>query len=78
MPAAESLAAGGRLIYAAAGSSGLMATADAAELPGTFGIARDRIVVLMTGGIDALPVIEGGPRPRGQPWPSPEPARMIA
>lgn len=59
--AAQSLAAGGRLIYAAAGSSGLMALADAVELPGTFGIARDRIVVLLAGGITALPAMEGGP-----------------
>ncbi|MGV8832115.1 MAG: N-acetylmuramic acid 6-phosphate etherase [Devosia sp.] len=59
--AADSLAAGGRLIYAAAGSSGLMALADAVELPGTFGIAGDRIVVLLAGGIAALPAMPGGP-----------------
>jgi len=59
--AATSLLAGGRLIYAAAGSSGLMALADAVELPGTFGIGRDRIVVLLAGGIAALPALEGGP-----------------
>jgi len=59
--AAASLLEGGRLIYAAAGSSGLMALADAVELPGTFGIARDRIVVLLAGGLAALPALEGGP-----------------
>tara|TARA_R110002124_G_scaffold10096_16_gene50976 strand:- start:2040 stop:2966 length:927 start_codon:yes stop_codon:yes gene_type:complete len=59
--AAESLAAGGRLIYAAAGSSGLMAMADAVELPGTFGIAQDRIIVMLAGGIAALPAMKGGP-----------------
>ncbi|MGK2226576.1 MAG: N-acetylmuramic acid 6-phosphate etherase [Devosia sp.] len=59
--AADSLNAGGRLIYAAAGSSGLMAMADAVELPGTFGIDRDRIVILFAGGIDALPDMPGGP-----------------
>ena len=37
------LSGGGKLAYAAAGSSGLMALADALELPGTFGIPRDRI-----------------------------------
>src|SRR5262245_15346836 len=37
---ARCLADGGRLIYAGAGSSGLMAMADALEVPGTFGIAR--------------------------------------
>ena len=46
----RSLAGGGRLAYAAAGSSGLMALADALELPGTFGIPRDRIVMLLAGG----------------------------
>ena len=36
---AERLGQGGRLAYAAAGSSGLMALADALELPGTYGIS---------------------------------------
>ena len=36
--AATTLSKGNRLAYAAAGSSGLMAIADALELPGTFGI----------------------------------------
>jgi N-acetylmuramic acid 6-phosphate etherase len=59
--AARCLAAGGRVIYAAAGSSGLMALADALELPGTYGIARDRIKVLLAGGIAGLTEMEGGP-----------------
>ena len=59
--AAQCLAAGGRVIYAAAGSSGLMALADALELPGTYGIARDRIKVLLAGGIAGLTEMEGGP-----------------
>lgn len=59
--AAKCLAAGGRVIYVAAGSSGLMALADALELPGTYGIARDRIVVLLAGGIAALTEMVGGP-----------------
>ena len=54
-PAAASLA------YAAAGSSGLMALADALELPGTFGIPRDRIEILIAGGDDGLPDTAGGP-----------------
>lgn len=58
---ARALRSGGRLIYAAAGSSGLMALADALELPGTYGIARDRIVVLLAGGMDALRDMRGGP-----------------
>ena len=59
--AAACLAGGGRLIYAAAGSSGLMALADALELPGTYGIARDRIKVLLAGGMAGLVAMEGGP-----------------
>lgn len=59
--AADSVRNGGRLIYAAAGSSGLMALADALELPGTYGIPRERIVVLLAGGMDALTHMRGGP-----------------
>lgn len=58
---AETLGAGGRLAYAAAGSSGLMALADALELPGTYGIPRDRIVVLFAGGAAALQDMAGAP-----------------
>jgi len=47
---AETLQNGGSLIYGAAGSSGLMAAADALELPGTFGLDPDRIHILMAGG----------------------------
>ncbi|MCW5721672.1 MAG: N-acetylmuramic acid 6-phosphate etherase [Devosia sp.] len=64
--AADSLLAGGRLIYAAAGSSGLMALADALELPGTYGIARDRIEVVLAGGADALINMPGGPEDDGE------------
>jgi N-acetylmuramic acid 6-phosphate etherase len=58
---AETLGKGGRLAYAAAGSSGLMALADALELPGTYGIPRDRIVVLIAGGAEALNNLAGAP-----------------
>ena len=58
---AKQLKSGGRLAYAAAGSSGLMAVADALELPGTFGIARDRIAILIAGGDDAFRTLAGGP-----------------
>ncbi|MGI2033049.1 N-acetylmuramic acid 6-phosphate etherase [Rhizobium panacihumi] len=58
---ADALRNGGRLIYVGAGSSGLMAVADALELPGTYGIALDRIVVLMAGGITSLADLAGGP-----------------
>lgn len=63
--AARCLAAGGRVIYAAAGSSGLMALADALELPGTYGIPRDRIKILLAGGVAALTEMEGGPEDDG-------------
>ncbi|PBC05290.1 N-acetylmuramic acid 6-phosphate etherase [Mesorhizobium sp. WSM3860] len=58
---ARQLKGGGRLAYAAAGSSGLMAVADALELPGTFGIARDRIAILIAGGDEAFHTLAGGP-----------------
>jgi N-acetylmuramic acid 6-phosphate etherase len=58
--AAEAIRNGGRLFYAAAGSSGLMALADALEIPGTFGIAPDRIVILFAGGVTALSEMVGG------------------
>ena len=58
--AADALLSGGRLIYAGAGSSGLMAMADALELPGTYGIAHDRIVILLAGGAASLVDLAGG------------------
>ncbi|MGF6254299.1 N-acetylmuramic acid 6-phosphate etherase [Ensifer sp. LBL] len=58
--AAESLASGRRLAYAGAGSSGLMAMADALELPGTYGIAQGQIVVLLAGGTASLSDLAGG------------------
>ncbi|MBB3148986.1 N-acetylmuramic acid 6-phosphate etherase [Phyllobacterium trifolii] len=57
--AADTLASGGRLAYAAAGSSGLMAMADALELPGTYGIAPDRVVILFAGGVASLNRLAG-------------------
>lgn len=64
--AARSIREGGRLIYAAAGSSGLMALADALEIPGTYGIGRERIVVLLAGGSEALVDMRGGPEDDGE------------
>lgn len=58
--AARTLKTGGRLVYAGAGSSGLMAMADALELPGTYGIAHDRIVILLAGGSASLTDLAGG------------------
>ena len=57
---ARSLASGGMLFYAAAGSSALMAAADAMELGGTFGIPEDRIRILMAGGLPQSAHMPGG------------------
>lgn len=47
---AEKLATGGRLVYLGAGSPALIALADALEIPQTYGVARDRIVLVLAGG----------------------------
>ncbi len=48
---AETLRADGKLYYVAAGSSGLMAAADAMELGGTYGIPANSIRIMMAGGL---------------------------
>ena len=58
--AAGSLRAGGKLAYAGAGSSGLMALADALELAGTFGIPPQSTPILFAGGTQALLHMTGG------------------
>ena len=57
--AAASLRAGGKLGYAGAGSSGLMALADCLELAGTFGFAPERTPMMFAGGADALLHMKG-------------------
>lgn len=47
----DAIRSGHSLVYVAAGSSGLMALADACELPGTFGIPQASIKVHMAGGV---------------------------
>ena len=63
--AAEALArtirAGGTIIYAAAGSSALMALADGLELPGTFSLPVERIRIVMAGGRESLLHMTGAP-----------------
>jgi len=59
--AAACVAGGGQLIYAAAGSSGLMALADGLELPGTYGIPNERIRILLAGGVAGLSDMAGAP-----------------
>lgn len=62
---ASAVRGGGRLVYAGAGSSGLMAMADALELPGTYGLLPERVLVLMAGGLPGstggAPHLQGGP-----------------
>jgi N-acetylmuramic acid 6-phosphate etherase len=58
--AAVALRQGGKLAYAGAGSSGLMALADCLELLGTFGIPTERTPMLFAGGADALLKMTGG------------------
>ncbi len=58
--ATEALKRGGKMGYAGAGSSGLMALADCLELPGTFGIPPDRVPMMFAGGAETLLHMEGG------------------
>ena len=57
---AGKLKAGGRMAYAGAGSSGLIAQMDALEMPGTFGIGLDRVPVILAGGSGSLLALQGG------------------
>lgn len=51
---AKSVRAGGRLIYAGAGTSGRLGVLDASECPPTFGVSPGRVVGLIAGGDRAL------------------------
>ncbi len=51
--AAEAYRNGGRIIYVGAGTSGRIATMDAAEMPPTFGTDSDRFVAIIAGGSGA-------------------------
>ena len=57
---AHCLRSGGTLHYAAAGSSGLMAAADAQELGGTFSIPADQLRIHMAGGLPTGVEMPGG------------------
>jgi N-acetylmuramic acid 6-phosphate etherase len=52
--AARALAAGGRLVYVGAGTSGRLAALDAAECPPTFGTSPRQVIALVAGGTRAL------------------------
>ncbi|WP_425101912.1 N-acetylmuramic acid 6-phosphate etherase [Tropicibacter sp. S64] len=57
---ARTIRTGGLLHYVAAGSSGLMAAADAQELGGTFSIPPSQIRIHMAGGLPTGPEMPGG------------------
>ncbi len=57
--AADALRGGGRLVYLGAGSSGLIALLDALEIPQTYGIAPDRIVMILAGGAETAANLTG-------------------
>ena len=58
--AAQSIEAGGRLIYMGAGTSGRLGVLDAAECPPTFGVSPDTVVGLIAGGERAfIKAVEG-------------------
>lgn len=48
------LQSGGRLIYMGAGTSGRLATADAAECPPTYGVDYDTVIAVIAGGESTL------------------------
>jgi len=50
---ATAFQSGGRTIYVGAGTSGRVATMDAAEMPPTFGIDPDRFIAVIAGGTEA-------------------------
>src|SRR5579863_6761062 len=52
--AADKLAAGGRLVYVGAGTSGRLGTLDAVECVPTFGVPPSRVVPVIAGGPSAL------------------------
>ena len=51
--AAQAIARGGRVVYLGSGTSGRLATADAAEMPPTFGTDPGLFVALVSGGAEA-------------------------
>ena len=50
----QALSSGGRVFYVGAGTSGRLATLDAAELPPTYGISARRVQAVIAGGKRAL------------------------
>ncbi len=58
MKAAETFQSGGRIIYVGAGTSGRIATMDAAEMPPTFGIDSTKFVAIHAGGKANITAVE--------------------
>lgn len=56
----ERVRSGGRLIYLGAGTSGRMATMEAAEAPPTFGVTAETVVGVLAGGIGAIQAAREG------------------
>jgi N-acetylmuramic acid 6-phosphate etherase len=56
---ARCLNAGGRIVYAGAGASGLLAAGDAMEIGPTFNWPDERICILLAGGSDLTPGMKG-------------------
>ncbi|MBQ8321600.1 MAG: N-acetylmuramic acid 6-phosphate etherase [Clostridia bacterium] len=50
----EAIANGGRLVYMGAGTSGRLATADAAECPPTYGVDYNTVIAVIAGGESTL------------------------
>jgi N-acetylmuramic acid 6-phosphate etherase len=50
----DALSRGGRLVYLGAGTSGRLASLDAAEIPPTFGFPAGRVLAIVAGGKEAL------------------------
>ena len=50
----DALRCGGRLIYVGAGTSGRLASADAAECPPTYGVDYNTVIAVVAGGPSAL------------------------
>ena len=63
------MAAGGRLFYIGAGTSGRLGIVDASECPPTFGVAQGRVIGIMAGGDQAIrKAVEFAEDNREQAW----------
>ena len=56
---AAKMKAGGRLFYIGAGTSGRLGVVDASEIPPTYGMPFDKVIGIIAGGDQAIPVTSG-------------------